>query len=264
MTLIKDVIQSKKWMGAMAPVSKPRLLCNVDCEVCGGIGYVRCDVPMDDPRFGKLIPCPNLPPESSIFEGHGLTARQLRESNWSSIDMRKDETDPNVTKAIAEAIAKLKGLLQRGGGLCYLYGGPGLAKTKLLQIFCAQWVRQGRGIFHLTTQKDILDQMRKAYDDDEPNRKIVEVQDKFIAYPLLAIDELTVERSTDFKVEQFFDTVNKRHEAGVERGEQFVTIMTGNIAPRDLDFRITDRLTDGRNFIVKLTGESYRPMMEWE
>lgn len=255
MTLIKDVIKAKKWMGAMAPVSKPRLLCNSDCEICGGIGYVRYDVPMDDPRFAKLMPCPNLPPESSIFEGHGMTARQLRESDWSDIDPRNN---------VHEAVDACKGLLERGSGLGYLHGGAGLAKTKLLQILCAQWARTGRGIFHLTTQKDILDQMRMAFDDDQPQRKIVETQEKFISFPLLAIDELTVERSTEFKIEQFFHIVNKRHEAGVERGEKFVTIMAGNVSPRDLDFRVTDRLTDGRNFIIKLTGESYRPMMEWE
>lgn len=254
MTTIKDVLKTNKWQSAMTPVSQPRLLCNEYCDVCGGVGYVRFDVPMDDPRFGKLLPCPKLPAESSIFEGHGLTAQQLRELNWSTIELREN---------VSEAIMKLKGLLQRGGGLGYLYGGAGLAKTKLLQILCAEWARAGQGIFHFTTQKDILDQMRMAFDDDQPQRKIFETQEKFIAFPMLAIDELTVERSTEFKVEQFFHIVNKRHEAGVEREEGFVTIMAGNVSPNLLDFRVADRLTDGRNFIVKLTGDSYRPKMEW-
>jgi DNA replication protein DnaC len=181
-----------------------------------------------------------------------LTAGEIRSSNWSDIKVRE-----NVT----EATQAIQDLLEYGNGLGYLYGGAGLAKTKVLQIACAEWARAGRGIFHFTTQKDILDQMRTAY-DDEPQRRILEMQNKFIAFPLLAIDELTTERSTEFKVEQFFHIVNKRHEAGTERGEGFITIMAGNIAPHELDFRITDRLTDGRNFIVQLTGESFRPHMQ--
>jgi len=250
---IKDVITAGKWVGSRDPSASARMLCTPDCEVCGGVGYVRFDVEFGDPRFGKTSPCPNLPPESSIFNGHGLTAAEIRSADWNEIKDREN---------VAEAIRAIKDLLDYGNGVGYLYGGAGLAKSKLLQIACARWGRDGRGIFHLTTQKDILDQMRSAFDDDEPQRRIMEMQDKFISYPLLAIDELTTERSTEFKVEQFFHVVNKRHEAGTERGEGFVTIMAGNIAPRDLDFRITDRLSDGRNFVVELTGDSYRPLME--
>lgn len=253
MTQINKILQNDKWKSARSPVGKARLLCLPDCDICGGIGYVRFDVQQDDPRFGKLQPCPKLPPESSIYDGHGLTVEQIKTLKWSDITRREN---------VMDAIQAVTNLLEYGNGIGYLYGGAGLAKTKILQILCAEWARAGFGVFHFTTQKDILDQMRTAFDDDEPQRRILEIQDKFIAYPLLCIDEVTTERSTEFKVEQFFHVVNKRHEAGTERGEGLVTLMAGNVSPKDLDFRITDRLTDGRNFIVQLTGESYRPMME--
>lgn len=31
----------------------------LDCPNCGSLGYVRCDVPVNHPAFGKLFPCPN-------------------------------------------------------------------------------------------------------------------------------------------------------------------------------------------------------------
>jgi len=253
MTIIRQVLHENKWQGVRTPVTPARVLCRPDCPVCGGVGYVRYDVPVGDPRFGKLAPCPSLPPESSIFDGHGLTAREIASSTWDEIVMREN---------VSEAVQAIRELLEYGNGMGYLYGGAGLAKTKLLQIACAEWARSGRGVFHFTTQKDILDQMRMAFDDDQPQRKIVETQEKFISFPLLAIDELTTERSTEFKIEQFFHVVNKRHEAGTERGQGFVTLMAGNVSPAQLDFRITDRLSDGRNFILMLTGKSYRPAME--
>lgn len=255
MDTVSKVLKTDSWRSANSVSSSERILCQPECGICGGIGYVRYDVPIGDPRFGKLQPCPNLPAQSSIYEGHGLNASEIAQMNWSDFKPREN---------IGEAITALKNILQRGTGMGYLYGGAGLAKTKLLMTLCALWAREGKGIFHFTTQKAILDDMRLAYDDDEPNRAIKGKQDKYCGYSLLCIDEMTAERNTDFKIEQVFDLVNRRHEAGTERAEGVVTVMAGNINPNDLDFRITDRLTDGRNFIVRLKGDSYRPAQMWD
>jgi DNA replication protein DnaC len=148
--------------------------------------------------------------------------------------------------------------------MLYLHGGVGLAKTVLLKIACAKWAREERGIFRFTTQKEMIDDIRLGYNDkDEPHRAVKEKEEKYIGFSLLAIDELTAERNTEFKIEEMFHVINKRHEAGVEQAGQFVTVMAGNISPTQLDYRIADRLSDGRNNIVQLRGESYRPAMEW-
>lgn len=252
---IADVLKKDDWMKAANHVNPKRVLCRPDCPTCGGVGYVRYDVPVDDPRFGKLTVCPNIPPESSMHDGHGLTVEQIRSLSWKDIKLREN---------VHDAILVLHRVLKSGNGLVYLYGGAGLAKTMLLQIACAEWARMGCGVFRFTTQKDMLDDMRTAFDDDEPQRAILQKQDKYIGYPLLALDEVTTERSTEFKVEQFFHVVNKRHEAGTERREGFVTLMAGNVSPKELDYRVMDRLTDGRNVIFRMTGDSYRPAMRYE
>lgn len=161
-----------------------------------------------------------------------------------------------------DGIKALQKAIMYGRGLGYLFGGPGLAKTDLLKITCAEWARAGRGIFHFTTAADMLEDLRAAYDDDEPQRALAHKEQKYLGYPLLAIDEVGAERSTNFATEKFFSLINSRHEKGTERGGQFLTIMAANISPKELDYRITDRLTDQRNFIVKLIGESYRPQLK--
>lgn len=253
-TNISDVLKAGKWQGSRSPSGVHRKLCEPDCEICGGVGFVRYDVPRDDIRFGRLFPCPNLPADSSIHDGHGLTHGEIESLTWSNMEIREN---------IEDAMDLLKELLERGTGMGYLFGGPGLAKTALLKIFCAEYFRKHKKLFKYTSQKNIMDDMRLAYDDDEPNRKIVEKQNKYNDFPLLAIDEVTTERSTEFKVEQFFHLVNSRHEAGTERGEGKITVMVGNIMPDKLDYRVHDRLMDGRNFIFRLIGESYRPGLKW-
>lgn len=229
--------------------------CKPNCPICEGAGYIRYDVPIGHPRFGKLYPCFNLPPESPVFDNHGLSARERGGLAWEGIKDRE-----NVGQAVREAQEALK----RGKGVGYFHGGAGLAKTLILKTACAEWVRSGKGYFHFTTLAEILEDLRTAYDDDNPSRALKEKEERYARFGLLCIDEIGAQRLTDFGAEKFFSLVNRRHEAGTERGEKFLTFMAGNATPKEIDFRITDRLTDGRNFIVKLTGESYRPALEWE
>lgn len=250
-TTIKDVIREGKFMTANCIPSPHKKLCNPGCEICGGIGFVRFDVPLDDPRFGKLLPCPKLPLDSSIYDNHGLSLGE-RSWTWGKIIPRNN---------VAQAIEKVKRALQNKTGLVYLWGGPGLAKTLILKIACAEFARSGYGIFQYAGLPAILDDLRICFDDDEPQRALRDKQEKYKGYSLLAVDEIGAERKTDFAVEEFFKLIDARHESGVERGENKLTLMAGNTPPSQLDFRIADRLSDGRNSIFQLTGESARPGM---
>ncbi len=253
--MIWKVIRENKWQGAMNVSGPVAILCRLDCDVCGGIGYISYDVPISHEYFGKTFACPKIPPESSILDGHGLSIQERQTLNFARIRNREN---------VGDGIKALRKALKVGKGLGYLYGGPGLAKTLLLKILCAEWARTGHGIFHFCTQKEFIDELRVCYDDDEPQRAIKDKQEKYIKFPLLALDEITVDRSTPFLVDEFFHLVNKRHELGTEKGMPYLTVMAGNVTPKQLDYRIMDRLTDKRNFVVQLTGESYRPFMEDE
>jgi len=165
---------------------------------------------------------------------------------------------------VIDGIQALKAAIKRGKGVVYLYGGPGLAKTLLLKIACAEWSRTGQGSFHFAPLPIILEDLRTAYDDDEPQRALADKERKYSRFPLLAIDEVGAERFTDFGSEKFFSLVNARHEAGTERGENVLTLLAGNISPSEINFRIADRFADGRNKVVRLTGDSYRPLQKWE
>lgn len=52
------------------------------CEECEGLGYVRYDVPVGDPRFGKLFPCPN--PNCTALSAHRRVQVDeiMRYSTW--------------------------------------------------------------------------------------------------------------------------------------------------------------------------------------
>jgi DNA replication protein DnaC len=55
--------------------------CSEDCPICSGLGYVRRDLPLNDPGFGKLFPCPN---SHYLMDRSGLTPGELSLS-WGDI-----------------------------------------------------------------------------------------------------------------------------------------------------------------------------------
>jgi len=246
--------QQLKQLRLNAPASKPTFSCRPNCPVCGGSGYLHEDLPIGHERFGKLSFCPKLPAGSAILENHGLTAKERKSLTWAAINPRE-----NVQAGIEAVQAAMK----RGTGMVYLHGGPGLAKTLLLKTACAEWARKGGRIFHYTTLPDLLDELRQCYSDPEQERALANKRSKYAAFPFLAVDELGAERGTDFAIEETYKLLNARHEAGTERGAGILTLLAGNVPPSRLNFRIADRLQDGRNFIVELTGDSLRPGLTW-
>ncbi len=61
--------------------------------------------------------------------------------------------------------------------------------------------------------------------------------------------------------EKRFLLMDNRYVAALR--QESVTIMAGNKAPNLFDGYLWDRIRDGRFEIVKLSGESIRPGMEW-
>ena len=66
------------------------------CHICGGeslcenLGVIRYDVPVGDPRFGKLFRCPNNPIEAD-------TERHERLRRISNLDAYADKNFYNFT-----------------------------------------------------------------------------------------------------------------------------------------------------------------------
>lgn len=231
-------------------------LCKPDCEVCHGVGYVSRDVPLNDPTFGRIYPCPNAPLTSRVWNDCGLTISE-REYSWSEIHGRKDEA---TNKALHDAVAAVKEILEKRNGFVLLYGGNGLAKTLILKIAVAETIRSRKLVgAKYTTMVEVIDEMRRSFDEERPGASLREMTDKYKKYPVLAIDELGVERKTEFSDERQFVLLDHRYNAAIESGEKLVTLLATNLALDEFPARIRDRMTDGRCFAIKLVGESLRP-----
>ena len=223
-------------------------VCQPGCPICGGIGFVRYDRPIEHPRFGKLEPCPSLDPVKLYGPRVGLIEKELKLSWNSLIDYNK----------IGLAINEIQAAIDEGYGWIFIWGAYGLGKTTLLKTAIAEVLRSGRQSAYVR-MVDIIDDLRNAFSTENPSETSASRLEFWTEVPVLAIDEFDRIRLTEFAQERRFALMDHRYENAI-RGNS-ITIMASNSDPRDLDGYLADRIFDGRFKVIHLTGNSFRPNM---
>ena len=217
-----------------------------------GSGWVRRNVPLHSAEFGKLLPCPNSDP----FKRYGFISGLVDEdknTHWDSVI----ETSPDVVKAIAA----IKSTLQRGYGWVTLWGECGLAKTKMLKIAIAEYIREQRQPASYANMLDIINHMRSAYDTNNPNGESEKRLDLWSGLRVLAIDEFEKVNETDFATSKRFSLMDRRYEEACRM--KSITLIATNKNPAMFDSYLFDRIRDGRFSVIQLRGKSVRPMMKY-
>lgn len=233
-------------------------LCKPDCELCGGSGMIRGDVPESDPRFGQILPCPRRP-LASLITDCGLVFEELESL---------DPADLLPVNDAGKAWDAIAGVIARGYGIVYLYGPVGVGKTTLIKTALVSWLRQvvhpsvsylghyRRGVYRPMSY--IVEALRSAFDNKQQN------DEGAIGYwnnlRFLALDELDKVRGTEFALEQRFALIDARYNAAVSKSG--ITLIAGQVAPVEYGQYIQDRLCDGRNFVIEMAGKSLRPAQE--
>jgi DNA replication protein DnaC len=230
----------------------PPSLCVPDCPICGGIGWIRQDLPLDHPDFGKLKPCPNLNAYKVYGSQLGLTEKDL-ELSWSDLALKDQETR-TAHLAIINA-------LKRGYGWVFLHGNYGSAKSLMLKIAVSEAIRSGKiGVY--VRMASFVDHLRSAFDEQNPNAELVSRLEWWSTLPVLALDEVEKVSLTGFAKEKMFLLFDQRYEDAT-LNKKGVTIMASNLPPAGLDPYLTDRIRDGRFAVIEMTGSSMRPMMRY-
>ena len=231
----------------------PPTLCVPDCKVCGGIGWIRQDLPIDDPNFGKLAPCPNLETYKLYGKQTGLTEDESALSWDTHLTLRDTETKT--------AHLAITNTLQRGYGWVYLYGSYGSAKSLMLKIAVSETLRAHKiGVY--IRMASFVDHLRSAFDENNPNTEIVSRLDWWTTQPVLALDEVEKVGLTGFAKEKMFLLFDQRYQDAT-MNKKGVTLMASNMPPASLDPYLADRVRDGRFAVVELSGTSMRPMMDY-
>ncbi len=206
-----------------------------ECGVCGGLGWLRTGLPLDDPDFGIAVRCecnkvsPNLG-IPLLFWG----------CTFESFDLARN---PQMKRALTQAKRLAVGEEQ----MLVLCGGTGLGKTHLAVAAVKAAREAGRSALFVEVP-EMLAKMRRSFDDDsvEPAEEML---NRLAACDLLALDDLGTEQDTKWAVEQLYRLLNRRY-TGMAG-----TIITSNAGVEAIDRRIRSRYRQG---IVGCEGKDLR------
>src|SRR6266498_3274863 len=167
-TLKKIVENTSK---ANTPITSSTSLGDPNCPYCGGQGYLRADVPVGHPNFGRLEICvcrqrdvsqqvrERLYSLSRLDELKGLTFATFQPRGRKGLGEMQATT---LEMAFNQAYHYAKSL----NGWLLLQGGFGCGKTHLAAAIANYVVGMGVPTLFLTVP-DLLDALRFAYDAED-------------------------------------------------------------------------------------------------
>lgn len=228
------------------------------CRVCGGPRQTVVTLPFEGakPRTVRCwCKCPTEQDKAKAREEQikleqrrSVCFRGTEELARATFDT-DDGTHPDLTHAARTYAAEFRQHMADGLGLLY-HGPVGTGKTFLAACIANEVLRQGYRV-RMASFSTLADEMFSA-----PNKA------EYIAdlgrYPLLILDDLGVERKSEYMQETVYKIINARYVAGLP------VIVTTNLTPDELTkpadvnyARTYDRLLE-RCLPIKVDGPSRR------
>ena len=204
------------------------------CPHCGGTGWVRLDVPVGDPAFGKAIAC-------SCKEQQQEDQRRSDLRRLSSLDPFHDKTfdtlDLRTAPGLEEAYRVAREYAEQPWGWLVLRGGYGCGKTHLAAAIANYRLAAGSPVF-FSIVPDLLDHLRSAF---APTSDLTydALFDRIREVELLVLDDLGAENGTAWATEKLFQLINYRYNSRMP-----MVITTNNRLLSHMDDRIASRLSD--------------------
>jgi DNA replication protein DnaC len=210
------------------------------CPLCGGLGYVRENVPVGDPNFGKVFPC-----RCKLAEIEQQRYDRLRAmSNLSHLGRMTFETfrpdgcglSPDKAANLRWAYDVAYQFAENPTGWLVMFGGYGCGKTHLAAAIANHAVERGEQVLFIVVP-DLLDHLRSTFGPTSPvtyDERFEEVRNA----PLLVMDDLGTQSSTPWAEEKLFQILNHRYNA------RLPTVITSNQTLEDMDLRIQSRMVD--------------------
>jgi DNA replication protein DnaC len=218
------------------------------CPICKGAGWLRVDVPLGHPSFGRLIKCDCI----RHTEERQRLQEMRRLSQLDGLESKTFDSFETDTPELQRGFAAAKGFATSLGGWLVLSGQCGTGKTHLAAAIANQTLTQANQTVMFTVVPDLLDHLRATFD---PSRGI-DYDDRFNKIRntfLLILDDLGTENTTPWAREKLYQIVNHRY------NERLPTVITTNQPDSAIDERILSRMLDGGlSRRLMFNGDDYR------
>lgn len=208
--------------------------------MCGGLGYLRQDLPVGHPDFGKLQLCSCRQGEVGQRIYRRLYAlSRLGELEHLTFEKFQPRGQVGLRPALADSLQlaynQARQYAQNLKGWLLLQGGYGCGKTHLAAAIGNFAVGLGVPTLFLTVP-DLLDSLRFAYDD--PDSTFEQRFEEIRSAPLLIMDDFGTHNATPWAQEKLFQIINNRYI------NHLPLVITTNLMLEQIEDRIRSRLQD--------------------
>jgi len=225
-----------------------------ECETCGGIRWVRVDVPVGHRQYGQLTRCPECGALAERKRRRAVYERKRQRierytqrvgrygrQTFETFDRRTGEAR---TEHVREALEAALRFAEVHEGWLVLTGTKGTGKTHLASAICNYLENEPvppeeKPLTMYVTAPDLLDLLRSGYDDANDDHQ--ELLELCRGVDVLIMDDLGVESSSSAWVrEKLYSVLNYRYQA------ELPTVVVTNDRLDDLPARLRSRLSDDR------------------
>ncbi|MFQ5932922.1 MAG: ATP-binding protein, partial [Nitrospiraceae bacterium] len=222
------------------PNGSADLLGDPDCPSCGGLGYLRVQVPVGHPDFGRLEICDCREPEirshlqERLFRLSRLDELKLLTFDTFNADGRVGTTSQEK-ESLHAAFRRARTYSQNLEGWLLLQGGIGVGKTHLAASIANEAAERGVPTLFLTAP-DLLDELRATFSDGDTT-----FQDRFDEIrtaPLIVLDDFGTQNTTEWAREKLFQILNHRYT------NRLSVVITTNLALEEIEARLRSRILD--------------------
>ena len=229
-----------------------------NCEFCGGVGFLRSDVPVGHPNFGRLEPCVCRSGEVAqnarqrLYEMSNLDRlSHLTLENFNTTGNPKAEfVTPQEISSLQAAKEVSEEFSNNMQGWLLLEGAYGCGKTHLAAAIANAAVYRGVPTLFITVP-DLLDSLRFAYGNPETTfeARFEEIRNA----DLLVMDDFGTQNATAWAQEKLFQIINYRYI------NKLPTVITTNLILDEIESRIRSRLQDS-DFVqhIRISAPDYR------
>jgi DNA replication protein DnaC len=211
-----------------------------NCPYCGGTGYLRQELPVGHPDFGKLQLCTCRQPQLSQLASRRLfdlsNLDELQHMTFETFEARgRIGIAPIQADSLERAYNHARHFSENLAGWLLLQGGFGCGKTHLAAAIANSVVSMGVPTLFITVP-DMLDSLRFAYND--PQATFEERFQEIRSARLLILDDFGTQNATPWAQEKLFQIINYRYT------NKLPTVITTNLGLEEFEGRIRSRLRD--------------------
>ncbi|MDM8529553.1 ATP-binding protein [Anaerolineales bacterium HSG25] len=225
------------------------------CPNCLGRGYLRRDLPVTHPDFGKPVLCDCRKSDSKTRQLDALrNLSSLDELGRFTFDTFQPEgfgLSEFYRKNLQRVYNAAHMFAKNPYGWLILRGGYGCGKTHLA-VAIANHVIAQEDVAYFVVVPDLLDHLRATFGPNSAT-SYDERFEKIRTAPLLILDDLGTHSPTSWAEEKLFQLFNYRYNA------QLPTVVTTNCELEQVDPRVRSRMSeDGFSQLQKIHAPDFR------